>query len=125
LDCAQQDWLRTLGQLIARPSFDTDANDKNRDARATTICYSTARAAKHWIPEPLTVNCRNGFGQRSEPAHMREERELQSMGNRDARGREKKKPKKTVVKPLAQPPRPATVYKPVPPPPPAPEKSNP
>jgi hypothetical protein len=56
---------------------------------------------------------------------MKEERELQSMGNRDARGREKKKPKKAVVKPSGQPPRPTTVYKPVPPTPPAPEKSNP
>jgi hypothetical protein len=45
------------------------------------------------------------------------------MGNRDARGREKKKPKKAVVKPAAQPLRPATVYKPVSPAPPAPEKS--
>jgi len=45
------------------------------------------------------------------------------MGNRDARGREKKKPKKVVPKSSGQPPRPTTVYKPVPPPPPAPEKS--
>ena len=71
-----------------------------------------------------TVNCRDGFGQHSQPAHMKEERELQSMGNRDARGREKKKPKKAVVKPSGQPPRPTTVYKPVPPTPPAQEKSN-
>jgi hypothetical protein len=33
------------------------------------------------------------------------------MGNRDARGREKKKPKKTVAKTNAPPPR--VVYKPV------------
>ncbi|HZC65784.1 MAG TPA: hypothetical protein VE545_04370 [Candidatus Dormibacteraeota bacterium] len=53
---------------------------------------------------------------------MKEERELQNMGNRDARGREKKKPKKAVVKPSAPPPRPTTVYKPVPTTSPAPEK---
>jgi len=75
------------------------------------------------FPNRSTVNYRIGFGQRSEPAHLREERELESMGNRDARGREKKKPKKAVVKPSGQPPRPTTVYKPVPPTPPAPEKS--
>jgi hypothetical protein len=34
------------------------------------------------------------------------------MGNRDARGREKKKPKKKEVKIAYQPARPATVYKP-------------
>ncbi|MGB9464222.1 MAG: hypothetical protein WBR10_03855 [Candidatus Acidiferrum sp.] len=37
------------------------------------------------------------------------------MGNRDARGREKKKPKKKEVKLTYQPARPATVYKPTPP----------
>jgi hypothetical protein len=36
------------------------------------------------------------------------------MGNRDARGREKKKPKKKEVKLTYQPARPATVYKPTP-----------
>jgi hypothetical protein len=36
------------------------------------------------------------------------------MGNRDARGREKKKPKKKEVKLTYQPTRPATVYKPTP-----------
>ncbi len=35
------------------------------------------------------------------------------MGNRDARGREKKKPKKVVPKPSGQPPRIITTYKPV------------
>ena len=39
------------------------------------------------------------------------------MGNRDARGREKKKPKKTEVK-LPQPSRAPSVYKPTPPSPP-------
>ncbi len=34
------------------------------------------------------------------------------MGNRDARGREKKKPKKVVPKTSGQPPRPMTTYKP-------------
>jgi len=36
------------------------------------------------------------------------------MGNRDARGREKKKPKKKEVKVAYQPARPAAVYKPTP-----------
>jgi hypothetical protein len=52
------------------------------------------------------------------------------MGNRDARGREKKKPKKVVPKTSGQPPRPMTTYKPVTPtavtptpPPSIPEKS--
>jgi hypothetical protein len=36
------------------------------------------------------------------------------MGNRDARGREKKKPKKKEVKIAYQPARPATTYKPTP-----------
>ncbi len=40
------------------------------------------------------------------------------MGNRDTRGREKKKPKKKEIKVTYQPPRPATVYKPTPPAPP-------
>jgi hypothetical protein len=35
------------------------------------------------------------------------------MGNRDARGREKKKPKKEKIKPVSNPFRPATVIKPV------------
>lgn len=34
------------------------------------------------------------------------------MGNRDRRGREKKKPKKEVVKPSGQPPRSTVTYKP-------------
>jgi hypothetical protein len=42
------------------------------------------------------------------------------MGNRDARGREKKKPKKKEVKLTYQPARPATVYKPTPVAPPTP-----
>lgn len=42
------------------------------------------------------------------------------MGNRDARGREKKKPKKKEVKLTYQPARPATVYKPAPVAPPTP-----
>jgi hypothetical protein len=37
------------------------------------------------------------------------------MGNRDTRGREKKKPKKKEVKPSSLPSRPAPVYKPTPP----------
>jgi hypothetical protein len=37
------------------------------------------------------------------------------MGNRDVRGREKKKPKKKEIKTTYQPARPTTVYKPVPP----------
>jgi hypothetical protein len=39
------------------------------------------------------------------------------MGNRDKRGREKKKPKKKEVKTTYTPARPTTVYKPVTPPP--------
>jgi hypothetical protein len=35
------------------------------------------------------------------------------MGNRDKRGKEKKKPKKKEIRPTSQPPRPVTVYKPV------------
>jgi len=42
------------------------------------------------------------------------------MGNRDKRGREKKKPKKAVSKPVSSPVRPVVEYKPVVPPPPAP-----
>jgi hypothetical protein len=42
------------------------------------------------------------------------------MGNRDARGREKKKPKKKEVKLTYQPARPAAVYKPTPVAPPTP-----
>jgi len=45
------------------------------------------------------------------------------MGNRDKRGREKKKPKKTEVKPAAGAPRTATVWRPATPPPP-PETSG-
>jgi len=41
------------------------------------------------------------------------------MGNRDKRGREKKKPKKTQIKPLSRPASPAPQYKPVAPPQPA------
>jgi len=45
------------------------------------------------------------------------------MGNRDARGREKKKPKKAVAKPSATPP-PRVAYKPVSPTPaPAPSET--
>ena len=40
--------------------------------------------------------------------------EDKAMGNRDARGREKKKPKKKEVKVAYQPARPAAVYKPTP-----------
>jgi hypothetical protein len=39
------------------------------------------------------------------------------MGNRDKRGREKKKPKKQEVKTTYTPARPTTVYKPTTPPP--------
>jgi hypothetical protein len=39
------------------------------------------------------------------------------MGNRDKRGREKKKPKKTPIKPLSRPAIPAPQYKPPVPPP--------
>jgi hypothetical protein len=46
--------------------------------------------------------------------------EDKAMGNRDARGREKKKPKKKEVKVTYQPARPATVYKPTPAAPPTP-----
>jgi len=35
------------------------------------------------------------------------------MGNRDKRGREKKKPKKKQITPLSRPEKPATEYKPV------------
>jgi hypothetical protein len=42
------------------------------------------------------------------------------MGNRDKRGREKKKSKKTQIKPLSRPPSPLREYKPVAPPPPQP-----
>ena len=42
------------------------------------------------------------------------------MGNRDKRGREKKKPKKKEIKLTYTPARPTTVYKPVTPPPPPP-----
>jgi hypothetical protein len=38
------------------------------------------------------------------------------MGNRDKRGREKKKPKKTQIKPLSRPVSPAPQYKPAAPP---------
>jgi len=38
-----------------------------------------------------------------------------AMGNRDVRGREKKKPKKKEIRTTYQPARPTTVYKPVPP----------
>jgi hypothetical protein len=47
------------------------------------------------------------------------------MGNRDVRGREKKKPKKKDIKPAYQPARPTTVYKPTPPTPPAPPSNEP
>ena len=46
--------------------------------------------------------------------------EDKAMGNRDARGREKKKPKKKEVKVTYQPARPAAVYKPTPAAPPTP-----
>jgi hypothetical protein len=46
------------------------------------------------------------------------------MGNRDKRGREKKKPKKTAIKQASNPFRPATVYKPVAPPPPEPSSGE-
>ena len=46
--------------------------------------------------------------------------EDKAMGNRDARGREKKKPKKKEVKLTYQPARPAAVYKPTPVAPPTP-----
>jgi hypothetical protein len=47
------------------------------------------------------------------------------MGNRDKRGREKKKPKKKEVKPTYTPARPTTVYKPVTPTPePTPEQGS-
>jgi hypothetical protein len=39
----------------------------------------------------------------------------QVMGNRDTRGREKKKPKKKEIKQKGAPARPAVVYKPAPP----------
>jgi hypothetical protein len=45
------------------------------------------------------------------------------MGNRDKRGREKKKPKKKEITPANNPFRPANVYRP-PAPPPAPEPSS-
>jgi hypothetical protein len=38
------------------------------------------------------------------------------MGNRDKRGREKKKPKKTPIKPMSKPTIPTLQYKPVLPP---------
>jgi hypothetical protein len=40
----------------------------------------------------------------------------QAMGNRDTRGREKKKPKKKEIKQTSGPARPVVVYKPAPPP---------
>ncbi len=40
------------------------------------------------------------------------------MGNRDKRSREKKKPKKSQIKPLSRATRPAVEYRPVAPPPP-------
>ena len=43
------------------------------------------------------------------------------MGNRDKRGREKKKPKKQQPKPVSRPLKPATEYKPAEPPPPPPQ----
>jgi hypothetical protein len=46
-------------------------------------------------------------------------REEQVMGNRDKRGREKKKPKKKQIRTLSRPARPATEYKPAAPPPPS------
>jgi hypothetical protein len=45
------------------------------------------------------------------------------MGNRDKRGREKKKPKKKEITPASNPFRPATVYRP-PTPTPPPEPSS-
>jgi hypothetical protein len=42
------------------------------------------------------------------------------MGNRDKRGREKKKPKKKEITPATNPYRPAPVYRPAPPPTPEP-----
>jgi hypothetical protein len=47
----------------------------------------------------------------------------QVMGNRDTRGREKKKPKKKEIKQKGAPARPAPVYKPAPPA--APQPPNP
>ena len=41
------------------------------------------------------------------------------MGNRDKRGREKKKPKKTEIKPVGKPARPIFEHRPAAPPPPA------
>jgi hypothetical protein len=49
--------------------------------------------------------------------------EDKAMGNRDKRGREKKKPKKKEITPASNPFRPATVYRP-PAPPPPPEPSS-
>jgi hypothetical protein len=47
-----------------------------------------------------------------------------AMGNRDKRGREKKKPKKKEITPANNPFRPSTVYRPVAPPPPPPPSSG-
>lgn len=49
--------------------------------------------------------------QLAEAAKFQHEGE-QAMGNRDARGREKKKPKKKEIKQTSGPARPAPVYKP-------------
>jgi len=46
------------------------------------------------------------------------------MGNRDKRGREKKKPKKTEIKPPSGAPRASTVWRPVTPTPPPTETSG-
>jgi len=47
-----------------------------------------------------------------------------NMGNRDTRGREKKKPKKKDIKPSVLPARQAPVYKPTPPAPPPPPNTG-
>jgi hypothetical protein len=55
---------------------------------------------------------------RKEKATVHVSRKEQIMGNRDKRGREKKKPKKTGIKQLSTPAKPKSEYKPTSPPPP-------
>jgi hypothetical protein len=55
--------------------------------------------------------------------HIREWKE-QAVGNRDKRGKEKKKPKKTESKPVSRSARPMVEYKPIAPPPPVPPSEN-
>jgi hypothetical protein len=55
---------------------------------------------------------------RKEEASYYDSRKEQVMGNRDKRGREKKKPKKTGIKQLSTTAKPRPEYKPISPPPP-------